>query len=68
LSNIAKAHQQTKRELDALYKSIFEGTTPGVPGEDEKEHETNQAEKTFNDMRVTHKHRKLSPRYSLGCR
>ncbi|KAE9367271.1 hypothetical protein N431DRAFT_429938 [Stipitochalara longipes BDJ] len=35
-------------ELDALYKSIFDGPTPEIPEEDQKEQEWLQAETNFN--------------------
>lgn len=35
-------------ELDALYKSIFDGPTPEIPEEDRKEQEWLQAETNFN--------------------
>jgi uncharacterized coiled-coil protein SlyX len=52
LSEIVKTHWQMKSQLDALYRSIFDGPTSGMSGEDEKEQQTNQAEKTFNDAQL----------------
>ncbi|KAH8650631.1 hypothetical protein BGZ60DRAFT_473895 [Tricladium varicosporioides] len=37
------------KELDVLYKSIFDGPTPGIPGEDEEEHAVRAAEAEFNN-------------------
>lgn len=50
LNAVASVHGATKTELDALYKSIFEGPTPDILGEDEKESSVKAAEETFNDI------------------
>jgi len=52
LSAVASVHTSTKAELDALYKSIFEGPTPDIPGEDEKEAAVKDAEATFNAIQL----------------
>ncbi|KAH6662303.1 hypothetical protein B0J14DRAFT_610771 [Halenospora varia] len=49
LQEVAAVHEATQKELGALYKSIFDGPTPDVPGEDEKEHAVRAAEAEFND-------------------
>lgn len=41
-------HEKAKAELDALYKSIFDGPTPEIPEEDEKERAVAQAEERYN--------------------
>ncbi|TVY82121.1 hypothetical protein LSUE1_G004146 [Lachnellula suecica] len=52
LSAVASVHSSTKQELDALYKSIFEGPTPDIPGEDEKERVVKSAEENFNGIQL----------------
>lgn len=52
LKDVAKVNQETKRELDDLYKSIFSGPTPDLPGEDEKERLTAEAERHFHDTQL----------------
>jgi uncharacterized coiled-coil protein SlyX len=52
LSEIVKTHWQTKSQLDALYQPIFDGPTPEIPGEDEKEQQMNQAEQAFHNAQL----------------
>ncbi|EHK96113.1 hypothetical protein M7I_8198 [Glarea lozoyensis 74030] len=40
------------KELDELYNSLFDGPTPEVPGEDELEEQTKDAEKAFHDAQL----------------
>lgn len=52
LSDVAKVHQSTRKELDDLYRTLFDGPTPEIPGEDTVEHQRNQAEKAFHDVQL----------------
>jgi hypothetical protein len=52
LSAVASVHTSTKAELDQLYKSIFDGPTPSIPGEDEKESAVKDAEEVFNTIQL----------------
>lgn len=52
MKDVAKVNEQTKGELDDLYKSIFSGPTPDFPGEDEKERLTAEAERHFHDTQL----------------
>jgi hypothetical protein len=50
LLDVMRVRTTAGLELDALYKSIFDGPTPEIPEEDEKEREWLQAETHFNTM------------------
>ncbi|KAH8600626.1 hypothetical protein B0O99DRAFT_609071 [Bisporella sp. PMI_857] len=45
-------HVQAQRELDRLYDSIFDGSTPEFPGEDEMENAAKRALQEYHDARV----------------
>ena len=47
MQKVANTYTQAQAELDQLYKSIFEGPTPDVPGEDQKESALYQATAHF---------------------
>ena len=47
---IVDVHDNAKAELDALYRSIFDGPTPGIPDEDEKERAVGVAETNYNNV------------------
>ncbi|KAF4618133.1 hypothetical protein G7Y89_g14974 [Cudoniella acicularis] len=49
LKSVVEVHYTAQKELDELYKSIFDGPTPEVLGEDVKEAEVREAEKEFGD-------------------
>ena len=49
-SGVVDVHNNAKKELDALYKSIFDGPTPDIPEEDQKEHAVGQAEQNYNTV------------------
>ncbi|TVY16698.1 hypothetical protein LARI1_G003900 [Lachnellula arida] len=49
----AAIHSSAQAELDALYSSVFDGPTPDVPGEDEKEAEVVAAEGTSNALQLS---------------
>ncbi|CAG8953898.1 hypothetical protein HYFRA_00010859 [Hymenoscyphus fraxineus] len=48
LAQEAAANDVAKKDLDELYKSIFSGETPELPGEDKKEQLVTEAETSFN--------------------
>jgi hypothetical protein len=48
LMGVMRVRTTAGLELDALYKSIFDGPTPEIPEEDQKEQEWLQAEFNFN--------------------
>ncbi|CZR66408.1 uncharacterized protein PAC_16309 [Phialocephala subalpina] len=48
LHAIVEVHNNARRELDALYKSVFDGPTPEMQEEDAKENEVKEAEQKFN--------------------
>lgn len=52
LMDIAKIHNQTALELDALYNSIFKGPTPSMPVEDEKENEVVSASRDHDILQL----------------
>lgn len=52
LMDIAKVHNQTVVELDALYNSIFKGPTPSMPQEDEKENEVVAASRDHDILQL----------------
>ncbi|KAH6693368.1 hypothetical protein BKA61DRAFT_279489 [Leptodontidium sp. MPI-SDFR-AT-0119] len=47
---IVDVHNNATAELDALYKSIFDGPTPGIPDEDERERAVGNAETDYNNV------------------
>ncbi|KAH7327530.1 hypothetical protein BKA65DRAFT_373843, partial [Rhexocercosporidium sp. MPI-PUGE-AT-0058] len=47
---IVDLHNHAKAELDALYKLIFDGPTPGIPDEDERERAVGIAETNYNNI------------------
>merc|ERR1712230_342553 len=49
-SGVVDVHNNAEKELDALYKSIFDGPTPDIPEEDQKEHAVGQAEQNYNTV------------------
>ena len=49
---VASVRGRTQLELDALYNSIFDGPTPDIPGEDERESEVKSAENEFNVVQL----------------
>jgi len=52
LDAVKKVHDEAESELQALYSSIFDGPTPGIPQEDSKENETVAAEASFNRVQL----------------
>lgn len=52
LAETAIVHDSAQIELDELYNSIFQGYTPDVPGEDEKEAALTLAEHKFNALQL----------------
>lgn len=50
LEAVLGVYTSAERELLVLYKSIFDGPTPELPGEDMKEYEFTQAENNFNNI------------------
>ncbi|KFY99792.1 hypothetical protein V498_00517 [Pseudogymnoascus sp. VKM F-4517 (FW-2822)] len=48
IENVAATYKQAESELDALYKSVFQGPTPDIPGEDQREAAVYQASTDFN--------------------
>lgn len=53
LTAVASVHNSAQTELDALYASIFDGPTPDIPGEDQKESAVRYAGERFNDTQFT---------------
>ncbi|KAK4465170.1 hypothetical protein QBC42DRAFT_262193 [Cladorrhinum samala] len=47
-----RRHNEMQTELDNLYSSIFAGTTPGFPAEDEKEQICNAAMQAYHEART----------------
>ncbi len=47
---VLEEHNRAKAELDALYNSIFQGPTPEIPEEDERERALQQAEGSYNTV------------------
>ena len=52
LNAVAAVHSNTQTELDALYRTIYDGPTPDIPGEDAKENNVKAAEGTFNAIQL----------------
>lgn len=52
LMDVLRIRTSAGLELDALYKSIFDGPTPEIPEEDEKERKWLQAETNFNTVGI----------------
>ncbi|KFY85244.1 hypothetical protein V500_08593 [Pseudogymnoascus sp. VKM F-4518 (FW-2643)] len=48
MENVAATYNQAELELDSLYKSVFQGPTPDIPGEDQREAAVYQASTEFN--------------------
>ncbi|KAL3425567.1 hypothetical protein PVAG01_02358 [Phlyctema vagabunda] len=48
LEGVAQVHAATQKELDALYSKIFDGPTPDIAGEDEKENAVREAQQVFD--------------------
>ncbi|KAK3986068.1 hypothetical protein QBC44DRAFT_333930 [Cladorrhinum sp. PSN332] len=48
-----RRHGDMQTELDNLYNSIFAGSTPGFPAEDEKERISNNTLQAYHDARTT---------------
>ncbi|KAK3312189.1 hypothetical protein B0H66DRAFT_486442 [Apodospora peruviana] len=51
LEEEVRRHNKAQRELDTLYESIFKGTTPGFPEEDEKENSLTSATRDYQDCK-----------------
>ncbi|KAK4184942.1 hypothetical protein QBC35DRAFT_504850 [Podospora australis] len=51
LEGKAALHNDKQQELDNLYNSIFAGTTPGFPAEDEKEQAASRAIAAYRDTK-----------------
>ncbi|KAI3391750.1 hypothetical protein diail_6844 [Diaporthe ilicicola] len=47
----AATHVQAQKDLDSLYESIFTGPSPGFPEEDERERETSDALRIYQEAR-----------------
>jgi hypothetical protein len=52
LMDVMRVRTTAGMELDALYRSVFDGPTPEVPEEDEKEREWLRVETHFNTMGI----------------
>lgn len=48
MENVAATYKQAESELDSLYKSVFQGPTPDIPGEDQQEAAVYQASTEFS--------------------
>ncbi|OAF56374.1 hypothetical protein VC83_06742 [Pseudogymnoascus destructans] len=48
MENVAATYKQAEYELSSLYKSVFQGPTPDIPGEDQREGTVYQASTEFN--------------------
>ncbi|KAK4223581.1 hypothetical protein QBC38DRAFT_487456 [Podospora fimiseda] len=48
-----RRHNDMQQELDNLYNSIFAGSTPGFPAEDEKERISNETLQAYHNTRET---------------
>nr|XP_019006601.1 uncharacterized protein I203_00192 [Kwoniella mangroviensis CBS 8507]OCF70062.1 hypothetical protein I203_00192 [Kwoniella mangroviensis CBS 8507] len=53
LKKLVDEHQNAQRELDQLYDSIFSGSTPRYPQEDEFEQQSNDALSAYHSLRQT---------------
>ncbi|WWC90525.1 uncharacterized protein L201_005461 [Kwoniella dendrophila CBS 6074] len=51
LKNTVDKHQKAQEELNNLYNSIFKGSTPNYPEEDEFENKTNQLLNEYQNLR-----------------
>ncbi|KAI4180523.1 MAG: hypothetical protein L6R41_007190 [Letrouitia leprolyta] len=54
LEHTDRVHKDLQAQLDALYHSIFDGPSPGFPGEDDKEWALRQAQDAFNHAKCNH--------------
>lgn len=52
LETTLNTYVQSQKELDSLYKSVFGGPTPDVPGEDMREDALNQALSTYDSAQT----------------
>ncbi|OBT64759.1 hypothetical protein VE03_06505 [Pseudogymnoascus sp. 23342-1-I1] len=48
MENVVATYKEAESELDTLYKSVFQGPTPDIPGEDQQEAAVYQASTEFN--------------------
>ncbi|RDW89673.1 hypothetical protein BP6252_01705 [Coleophoma cylindrospora] len=48
LDGVARVNAATQKELDALYAQVFDGPTPEIPGEDEREAALRDAQASFD--------------------
>ncbi|KFY45653.1 hypothetical protein V494_00851 [Pseudogymnoascus sp. VKM F-4513 (FW-928)] len=48
MEKVAATYTQAQSELDSLYTSVFQGPTPDIPEEDQREAAVNQASTEFN--------------------
>ena len=52
LFDVLSVHNATQVQLDSLYKSIFDGPSPDIPGEDDKEGAVRETELNFNAVQL----------------
>ena len=48
MENVAATYNHAELELDSLYRPVFQGPTPDIPGEDQREAAVYQASTEFN--------------------
>lgn len=51
--SVVELHKTATKQLDTLYKSIFQGPTPEIPEEDVKEQAVQYAEQNYNNVALT---------------